>query len=410
MGADTSRSNIIFRIDTCGGILHLASSFTIYFILSINALESGLQDQFDIIIVGGGIGGCATALRAVQYNMSTLFIVGTKTTRKRSRSQWVLNVDNMIGLHEGIIKEQVLKTLDKAGEASAAEDVRGEHYHVNNRMIIKNTLDRLQDYSDLITIAESEATSAQLVDDQFQIIAGDSTYSAPALIMATGIMDEQPNLPMIDKQGQMQEMPKPIYPFANRETVLYCIRCEGHLTRTECVAVIGSSGTAAEISFMLHERYGNPIYILTNGETANFSDYVLAVVKAYEIEIITDPITGIKAGQPGELCGIAFAEHDPIKIKFGFVALGTHRVYNDLARQLGAQLADDSVPADQQQVLINAKAETSVHNFFVVGDAAVRPDTPTMKQIYTAQEYAVRAVDTADHRRRMAMRERVLLK
>ncbi len=369
-----------------------------------------MQNKYDIIIVGGGIGGCATALRAVQNNMSTLFIMGTKITRKRSRSQWVMNVDNMIGLHEGIIKDQVLKTLDKAGEASAAEAIRGEHYHVNNRMIIKNTVDRLQEYGDLIAILDKEATSAQLVDDQFQVIAGDTPYSAPALVMATGIMDEQPHFQVKDKKGQVQETPNSIYPFANRETVMYCIRCEGHLTRTERVAVIGNSGTAAEISFMLHERYGNPVYILTNGETANFNDRTLALAKAYGIEIITDPITEIKAGRPGELCGIAFAKHEPIKIKFGFVSLGTHRVYNDLARQLGAQLANDRAADDRRQVLINTKAETSVRNFFVVGDAAVRADTPTMKQIYTAQEYAVRAVDTADYRRRMAMRKGILLK
>jgi hypothetical protein len=34
-----------------------------------------------------------------------------------------------------------------------------------------------------------------------------------------------------------------------------------------------------------------------------------------------------------------------------------------------------------------------------------RPDEPVMKQIYTAQEYAVRAVDAIDARRRAAFRE-----
>ena len=46
---------------------------------------------------------------------------------------------------------------------------------------------------------------------------------------------------------------------------------------------------------------------------------------------------------------------------------------------------------------------------FCVGDMAKRRDGgPLMKQVYTAQEYAVRAVDTLERRARAERRRRLL--
>ncbi|MFL5423721.1 MAG: hypothetical protein ACJ783_01715, partial [Myxococcales bacterium] len=89
---------------------------------------------------------------------------------------------------------------------------------------------------------------------------------------------------------------------------------------------------------------------------------------------------------------------------------GLHRVYNDLARELGAELdARDGPNEDRRHVLVeDATSETSVPGLFAVGDMARRRGpSPSLKQIYTAQEYAVRAVNTIDLRRRRARREKV---
>ena len=57
------------------------------------------------------IGGAASALRAGQNGMETLWILGANKTRKRSRSQWVMNLDNIVGFHEDVIKSQIIKSL-----------------------------------------------------------------------------------------------------------------------------------------------------------------------------------------------------------------------------------------------------------------------------------------------------------
>jgi thioredoxin reductase len=100
--------------------------------------------MFDVIIVGGGIGGSAAALRAAQNQMKTLWILGDKQTRKQSRSQWVKNLDNIVGFHEDVVKNQIVKTLMKHKQNAAVDLIQQEHYHINNRSIILNTMDLLK--------------------------------------------------------------------------------------------------------------------------------------------------------------------------------------------------------------------------------------------------------------------------
>ncbi len=365
--------------------------------------------SFDVIVVGGGIGGSAAALRAVQNHMQTLFVTGSKASHTRSRSQWVMNVDNMITVHEGMIRDQVLASLRKGNVSEGLALIDAEHYHVNNRAIIKTTLARLREnYPEQVSILEADCTAVHKTYAGFRAVVGDSEYSAPAVVLSTGIMDEHPQIQVHDKQGNVVESTRPIYPFANRETALYCIRCEGHLAREDAVAVRGSSNAAADVAFMLHERYGNTVYILSHGVPLSVSDENRALCNAYGIELIGDPITDFVAGDVGELCGISFAEHARIEVRFALVAMGIHRVYNDLARQVGAKLLGEQLPPEQRRIAIDYRGETSVPNFFTVGDAAMRTDEPVMMQIYTAQEYAVRAVDSIDFRRRREMRRKAL--
>jgi len=226
--------------------------------------------------------------------------------------------------------------------------------------------------------------------------------------LATGVMDEQPKIARLNKKGKWEESSRWIYPFANREQVLYCIRCEGHLTRNDRVAVIGYTNVAAELAMMLHERYGNEVTILTNGESPKISDDRQKILNHYGVKIVSEPIVDVLSEGVKQLHGFVFKKHEPVKVRFALVSLGLHRVYNDLARQAGARLMDEDQSDEKRHVWINHRGETSVRNLFVVGDAAKREDEPVMKQVYTAQEYAVRAVDTIDFRRRRRMRQKIL--
>ena len=361
----------------------------------------------DIIIIGGGIGGSAATLRAVQNGMQASWITGSKQSRIRSRSQWVKHLDNMIGFHEDVIKDQVVTALERHKLSDAADFIGGQHYHINNRMIIKNTVKRLRaNYAGWITFIDADATGLSAHDGSFTVTAAGQHYAAPAVVLATGIMDEQPQFKVRDKHGQPLTTPRPIYPFANYESALYCIRCEGHLTRNDSVAVIGRSQSAAQVAFMFHERYGNRVFLLGNGQAPDLSSELEQVCQAYGIVIIPDLITDFISADVGELCGVVFDGHPDIKVRFATIMMGTHRAYNDLARQVGAKLVDENKAPETSQIIIDHRGQTSVRGLFAVGDIAWREDEPMMKQVYTAQEYAVRAVDSIDSRRRTVMRKK----
>jgi thioredoxin reductase (NADPH) len=358
------------------------------------------KERADVIVVGGGIAGGAAALRAVQYHLRVVWIRGDKRTAKQSRSQWVANIDNMIGLHDGVVRGQLRKQL--SGEAREAFDDL-HHVHIGGRDIIANTLERIEsDYARFATIVDAAADGARRADDELVVSAGDVEYRASHVVLATGVMDRQPFIKKA-KGDRIIDEPKWIYPFANRETVLYCIRCEGHLTAASKTAVIGSGEAAAQLGMMLHERYGSACSVLTNGEAPAWSDASAAVLAAYGIETHRERIVDV-SGSRGELHAISLDGGGEVAVGFALVSLGLYRVYNDLARELGAELTDPDEPIEVRHVLIDRRGETSVANLFAVGDMARRADEPVMKQVYTAQEYAVRAVDSIDSRTRRKRR------
>lgn len=363
--------------------------------------------MFDVIIIGGGIGGSASALRAAQNGMNTLWILGSKKNRKRSRSQWVMNLDNIVGFHEDIIKNQAIKTLKKHKQNEAIAYLENEHYHINNRMLIQNTIQRIEKGFPNMTLLEKEVFQLEKTESGFIIELEEEKYEGKSVILSTGVMDEQPHILKQNKKGEWEETPKWIYPFANREQVLYCIRCEGHLTSDDSVAVIGHSNVAAELAMMLHERYKNKSYILSNGHEVEISEDRIAILEKYGVEIIFEPIKGLMSEGVKQVYGFEFELHESVNVKFGLVSLGLHRVYNDLAQQLNARLMDEKQAKEKRHVWINHKGETSIKGLFAVGDMAKREDEPMMKQVYTAQEYAVRAVDTIDYRRRKLMRKNI---
>jgi thioredoxin reductase (NADPH) len=190
--------------------------------------------------------------------------------------------------------------------------------------------------------------------------------------------------------------------------VLYCIRCEGHLSKGQKVAVIGASETAAQIAMMLHERYESAAALLTNGEAPAWSSDSARLLEAYGVAIHQARIVDLGSSKDA-LESIELEDGTSLSVRFGLVSMGLFKVYNELAVQLGAKLGDGGKPSEQRHVQIDARGETNVPNLFVIGDLAQRPDEPVMKQIYTSQEYAVRALDVVDSRMRRERRAAALV-
>jgi thioredoxin reductase len=373
--------------------------------------------RFQIVIVGGGIGGAATALRAAQHGLHLCWVRGDDSTARASRSKYVVNVDNMIGVHEGIGKKKILEALSGPEHAASRADVDAAHFHIGTQDIVDNVEDRLRrEFADLITLVDEKAVLARRDEASFSIRTTSGTdLPGDAVVLATGVMDRQPKVKRTTPGGQIVDEIHWIYPWANAETFLYCILCEGHLVRGATVAVFGSSEAAAQVALMLHERSGASVTLLGNGEALTAAGDTRRLLGAYGIAFRLERVVEIlDAGEKpkgASLRGLRLEDGTLVEARFGMVAMGLHRVYNDLARQLGAELDPrDSGPDEQRHVLVDDVAsETSVRGLFAVGDMSRRRgDAPSLKQIYTAQEYAVRAVQAIDRRARAARRKEIL--
>ena len=369
----------------------------------------------DLIIVGGGIAGSAAALRAAQYQLNALWIRGDRADANRSRGQWVVNVDNMIGTHDGIIRKKVERLFKRGDEFEAARTKLAEtpHMTISTRDIIGNVVDRIEaDYGQHVTMVKETCTDARALDSgDFEVVVADkdgneSTHQSAHIVLATGVMDRQP-LVMKETPKGAEDNIKWVYPAANREQLLYCIRCEGHLTRETCTAVIGSSESAARLAMMLHERYDSACAVLTNGEQPQWKERSGKLLQAYGIPSYCGRIVHLESTRDG-LRQIKLEDETTIDLSFALISMGLYRVYNDLAVALGAELGNKGSPTEERHVLIDSKGATSVPGLFAIGDMTTRVDEPVMKQVYTCQEYAVRAVDSIDRTRREAMRTEAL--
>ena len=375
----------------------------------------------ELIVIGGGIGGAAAALRAAQYLLPTAWVLGDKGTAKASRGKYVYNIDNMIGVHPELVLEKVRVLLEDQPEAVAA--LEGAHFQIGTQEIIDNAISRVRgEFSGEAVLVEERAVAARRAGELFEVeLSSGETLQARNLVLSTGVMDLQPSLKKTLKSGRVIDDVRWIYPYANLERFLYCVRCEGHLTRDVPVVVIGASETTAQVAMMLHERYGGRPVLASNGEPLTLKEETARLLEAYGAEIIEERIVDVfdepeggggAAGGPkgSEMHGLVFESGRRLAARYAMVSMGLYRVYNDLARQLGAELEAGPASEEKKHVLVeDSTSETSVTGLFCVGDMAKRRDGgPLMKQVYTAQEYAVRAVDTLERRAR-AERRRALL-
>ena len=358
-----------------------------------------------LAVVGGGVAGSAAALRAAQYQIPTVWILGDSRTRKASRSAYVVNLDNMVGIHPGIMQQKIAALLGEEHPEAAAL-VHGTHFHISTADLIDNAKQRIEeDFSEWVTMVSGRAESVERREGGFRLSVGDgSRLEAPYLVLATGVMDRQPVVHKT-KAGRDLANIHWLFPYANHETLLYCVRCEGHLVPGRRVGVIGGGAAAAEVSLMVRERYGADVALLTAGEEPSWSAAQQELLDRQAVPVHHSRLTELRGADKGAtLHGFVLEDGSEVDVELAFIAMGLYRVYNDLARQLGADLLEGPQSEDVQYVCIDGKAETSVPNLFAIGDMASRRSGPVMKQVYTAQEYAVRAVDTVDRRRRREMR------
>ncbi|PIK14074.1 NAD(P)/FAD-dependent oxidoreductase [Halobacteriovorax sp. JY17] len=319
---------------------------------------------YDVAIIGGGSAGVMAALRTVLNNDETILFPGTGKDKKKSRAMWVTKVENMPG-HLEYKKGIENPNRESLNWLSTESDLKDKFTWLKNRGV---------------TEVKKNGEVFELTDNKGEV------YQANYVILCTGVMDVQPKI-----DGDIE----PVFPYANNQTIDYCLRCDGHHVYGKKTGIIGHTNGAGWVAAMLYERYKTPqMMIFTHGEAPELDDEVKDLIERYGIEVYEGEIFSIKGDtKTGKLEGFEVEGSGIVEVEMSFVSLGMI-VYNELAKKLGAEVDERGF------VITNGKGETNIEGLYVAGDlrAGVK------KQIYTAWDTAVDSADDINARIRRRVR------
>ncbi len=325
-------------------------------VIPVTTAQPETNKIYPVAIIGAGAAGTMAVKRSVLNNNETLLFAGAIQERRRSRGNWVRTIDNVPGLEK---YERAVLELRNEALADLVQSPFGSKLYV---------------IEDSVASIEKESERFKLTDKSGRV------YFAKYVVMATGMMDEQPHI-----QGSI----RPILPFANGQTVAYCAVCDGHRSFGKKTVVIGHSESAASIALLLSEKYQlESMTILTNGKKPEFTPKTLEKINSRNIKIFDSPILEILGNiEQRQLTGFKLESGGSVDAEMAFVALGI-RPNNQLALQLGAKLDSTGL------VVTDTNGESTIPNLFVVGDLRAN----SMKQVYTAWQHSVETLQLINRR------------
>nr|WP_279287028.1 NAD(P)/FAD-dependent oxidoreductase [Heliobacterium chlorum] len=270
--------------------------------------------RFDIIVVGSGAAGLATAIQLARYNHSVLVFDGGD-----GRTSWVPKYHNYLGFPQGISGKEMLRLGREQAQNYGAE------------------------------IVKSQVLKAEKKDnEEFVVTTSSAEYTSRRLVLATGLEDNQPDI-------------SNKFDFAGR-TLHYCLDCNGYEFIGQKSAVLGHSKKTIYNALELL-NYTHQVCIVTNGQTLDGYDEFRDLLTENHIDVLTEPVERFvgKAGEKGRLQALRFTDGSVREVD---VALSTYGVKanNQLAQSLNVECNDKG------HVIVNEQMETSVPHVYAAGD------------------------------------------
>jgi alkyl hydroperoxide reductase subunit F len=210
--------------------------------------------MYDLIIVGGGPAGAAAAIYAARKRLKTLFI----TSEWGGQSAVSSEIQNWIGT-PSIMGTELADALKKH-----VEEYKG----------------------DVLTIlSPAMATGFMSKDGGVEVISNKGTFSARALLIASGAQRRKLEVPGATEYDQ--------------KGLTYCASCDGPLFEGKDVVVVGGGNAAFETALQLL-AYCKTVTLLNRTENFRADEITVAAAAAHQNMRI------IKNATPTEVVGTQF--------------------------------------------------------------------------------------------------------
>jgi len=294
------------------------------------------EQQYDVIIVGGGPAGLSAAIYSARARLKTLVVDKNPAAGALGSTGKVENYPALEGAVTGP------ELLDRFREQAKAFGARFEK-------------------AEVLGIAAGGETKS--------VFTTDKTYEARVLIIATGSMGRKATIPGEER--------------LTGSGVSYCAACDAPFFKGKDVAVIGAPA-AIEDELDAIARFAHKVYLISRGEVSEEMEKALSTKQNLVrlphrgiSEILGEThVTGIKAAQEG-----GGTEEIPVDGVFLFLQ-GNRPVVGFLQDQL--ELTASGC------VKVGNDMTTSVEGVFAVGDVTCRG---TRQAVIAASEGCVAALE-----------------
>jgi len=269
--------------------------------------------KLDCLIVGGGPGGLTAAIYLARFRRSTLVVDEAK-----SRCAWIPTSHNHAGFMDGINGIDLLNRMRCQAEQYGARIEAGSI----------QSLRRLDGGGFAATTGSGKELTAETV------------------ILATGVIDDQPRLPNL-------------YDVVQRGLIRVCPICDAYEVIDRRVAVIGHGRDAlGEVLFI--RGYTSELTLLTLGTPMNLTAEERDKLCELGIRTVEEQVERVTE-ESGRITKVILKSGEELAFDTLYSALGT-LARSTLAGQIGAKMND------QGRLIVDDHCRTSVPGCFAAGD------------------------------------------
>jgi thioredoxin reductase (NADPH) len=275
------------------------------------------EESRQVVIVGSGPAGLTAAVYAARANLAPLVIEGFEAG---GQLMLTTDVENYPGFVDGIMGPELMEQMRKQAARFGTEYV-----------------------------AEN-ATSVDLNKSPFEIVAGDRSVRADAVIIATGAEAK-----MLDVPGERRLL---------GHGVSTCATCDGFFFRDQELVVVGGGDSALEEALFL-TKFASKLTVVHRRDTLRASKILQGRALSHpKIEFLWDSVVTEVLGD-GKVAGVAIAnvktgEASKLEASGLFVAIGHLPNTGLFEGQL--ELSDGYI------VTQPGETQTSVPGVFAAGD------------------------------------------
>lgn len=266
--------------------------------------------MYDAIVIGGGPAGLSAAIWLARYRRKVLLL-----DEGKGRNRWTENAHGYLGIDPADPEELVAKGHRHLATYSTAE------------------------------ICKGRATGVKKDNDEFIVTMGSDVFRARRLVLATGVVDEFPDIDgFFEHYGA---------------SVFHCPTCDGYEARDKRVVVFGWSEQVASFSLELM-NWARSITLVTDGRRFEGDQSHLDRLRSNGAEVRGAAASSL-TGRRGNLQAVRLQDGGLIECDFAFFTI-EHHPGADLAEELRCEITGEDC------VAVDSACATSVPGVYAAGD------------------------------------------